>query len=134
MIDSGFQQFSQTLHETLKSNKQQTKQELAGTFLEIAKYLVKDGDAQVNGSTTLAEILAPSIMTDEDPAASPNAALDTRASPFPETTVAEEHQLFCLKPKHTFLLDLVHEWFGIGDYYDGYGGGVHGRNSNKALN
>jgi hypothetical protein len=49
-------------NETLKSNKAHMKYELPGTFLEIAKYLVKDASGQVSDSTTLADIVGQSRM------------------------------------------------------------------------
>jgi hypothetical protein len=126
-VDNGFEQ----LTATLMSNKKQTKQEMAGTFLEIAKYLVKDGH-QVSDTTTLADIVGPCTMTLDEPVGSPNPAQDTfEASPNAESATGD-YLLFRMKPKHVSLLDLVHEWFGTGDYYDGYGG-IHGRNSNKSL-
>jgi hypothetical protein len=66
-------------------------------------------------------------MTLEEPVVA-NAAQDTsERSPTLEPDPAEEHQLYRMKPKHLSLLDLVHEWFSTGDYYDGYGG-INGRN------
>jgi hypothetical protein len=125
-MDSGFGE----IKETLMSNKVQLKQELAGSFLEIAKYLVKDAGGEVSDRTTVAEIVDLSRMTLVEPATA-NAAQDTgEPSPETETDPAEEHRLFRMIPKHLTLLDLVHEWFGTGDYYDEYGG-IEGRNKSS---
>jgi hypothetical protein len=122
-IDSGFGD----IKDALMSNKVQLKQELAGSFLEIAKYLVQDAGGQVSDHTTVAEIVNLRRMTIDEPIFA-NAAQDTGdTSPIIETDPAEDHQLYRMKPKHLILLDVVHEWFGTGDYYDEYGG-IDGRN------
>lgn len=112
----------------LISNRQQTKKELAGTFLEVAKYLVKDVGGELSDSTTVADILGPSRMTPEDPVDDTDPVQDTEPSSISETN----NSLFRMKPKHLYLLELVHEWYGTGDWYDGYGG-IQGRNGNKNL-
>jgi hypothetical protein len=123
-LDSGFSDIKQSL----KSTKVQMKQELAGTFLEIAKHLVRDAGGQLSDSTTLRDIVGPSIMTQDEPVGAVDPAQDTlETSRIAEDPADEVHQLFRLKPKHLNLLELVQEWYGTGDYYDSYGG-VQGRN------
>jgi hypothetical protein len=123
-IDSGFGD----IKDILMSDKVQLKQELAGSFLEIAKYLLRDTNGQMSDQTTVDEIVKVSRMTLEQPVFE-NAAQDTcETSPILETDPAEDHQLYRMAPKHLILLDLVHEWFGTGDYYDEYGG-INGRNN-----
>jgi hypothetical protein len=122
-IDSGFSQ----IQETLMSNKAQVKQELAGTFLEIAKHLVKDAGGQLSASTTLLDIVGPCRMILEEPVGASNAAQGTSAASPTTVDGAVEHQLYRMKQKHLTLLGLLQEWYGTGDYYDGYGG-IAGRN------
>jgi hypothetical protein len=95
-LDSGFTE----VKEVLNSGKDQMKQELAGSFLQIAKHLVKDTGGTLSASTTLAEIVGPSRMTFEPASDITNTAQDTQASPTSETEVAVEHHLFRMKPKH----------------------------------
>jgi hypothetical protein len=122
-IDDNFSE----MKEVLMSQKQVNKRELAGTFLEVAKCLVKDVGCEIDlNGTTLADILGPSTMTMDDPVDNTDPAQDTDASPMSETNVS----LFRMKPKHIILLELVHEWYGTGEWYYG---GIQGRNSRKDL-
>jgi hypothetical protein len=89
---------------------------------------VKDVGCNLSDSTTVAEILGQSSMTIDDPVVDSHPAQDNQPSPISET----HSSLFRMKPKHLILLELVHEWYGTGDWYDGYGG-IQGRNSRKDL-
>jgi hypothetical protein len=119
-FETGFESFNNVL----MSNKSDLKQELAHTFLQIAKGFLQDG-AIVNNST-FEDIAARQRITQEpveDTAGTSNPAQDDDI----EVDPAEAHQMFRMVPKHVVLWDLVHEWFGTGDYYDDYGG-IEGRN------
>jgi hypothetical protein len=109
-LDSGFSDIKQSL----KSTKVQMKQELAGTFLEIAKHLVRDAGGQLSDSTTLRDIVGPSIMTQDEPVGAFDPAQDTLETSRIAEDPAEVHQLFRLKPKHLNLLELVQEGMGLG--------------------
>jgi hypothetical protein len=129
-IDGGLQDVKRVL----LSNNERAKQELAASFLQIAKYLIRDASGQSTDSPTsptLARIVGgPSRMTlDELPEDGHPPAQDSEeyneGSPNSETPIAT----FRMKPKHLILLELLHEWYGVGDYDDGFGG-IQGRNEN----
>jgi hypothetical protein len=117
------------LSETLKSNNAELKEEMAYTFMDVARRLLQSGGGAVDNST-LDELVHRPRITQEpvhDPEESVIPAQD-EVTGMNEDDPAIVHQLFRMVPKHLVLLDLVHEWFGTGDYYDSYGG-IEGRNS-----
>jgi hypothetical protein len=122
-FDTGFQH----LHQALKCNNTELKEEMAFTFIDVARRLLRSGGT-VDPSTLDQLVHRPRIshypVQDPD---EPMIPTQDNPSDIDSEDPAEVHQLFRMVPKHLVLQDLVHEWFGTGAYEDTYGG-IEGRN------
>jgi hypothetical protein len=112
-IDRGIER----INGSIQSQRQQSDRELANTFLNIAKSLMER-----SGSIVCEDMTLPAITN--------NATQETTATTNNNNGEGDPDkapQLLRMVPKHSNLVDLIHEWFGTGDFYDEFGG-VEGRN------
>ena len=116
------------IHSTILASREETNRQLSAAFLQLSNYFLQhgnsvpgDGIRRLPDSHQVVQVQvgATETFTQETGTANEN---DGDAN-----DPADLHALFWMVPKHLVLLDLIHEWFGVGDYYDCYGG-VDGRN------
>ena len=113
------------MHSTMLSTREDTSRQLSAAFMQMSQYFLQHGNSVAGDPSRISDALqqvqvgAMEYIAEEAETANDNEG---------ETMdPADLHALFRMVPKHIVLLGLMHEWYGVGDYYDSYGG-IEGRN------
>ena len=113
------------MHSTMITSREDTSRQLSAAFMQMSQYFLQHGNSVVGDASGLSDALAEvqvgamGYIAEETQTANDNEG--------EMTDPADLHAMFRMVPKHLELLGLMHEWYGIGDYYDSYGG-IEGRN------
>ena len=116
----------ENLFSTLITTKEDTKMDLAKVHMSIAMQLMQGGVGEVNSASQSNEMSNLLLTSPQPTMRSPQG---TTISP-DDTTVdpaeLDANRLFRMKPKHSSLMGVIKEWYGLDEFADGFGG-VQGR-------